>query len=609
MSNRISRRRFLRNAAGSITVASTLPLAACSSSDDDDGDHIVDGGSTVVAFDHGVASGDPLADRVILWTRATPSRDETLTLQWEVAGDEGFSQIVRSGEVQTDDMRDYTAKVDVNGLGVATTYWYRFRHGETVSATGRTRTLPTGAVSQVKLAVFSCANFPAGYFHVYAEAARRGDIDAAVHLGDYIYEYSREGYASEQAAALGRLAEPVNEIVSLADYRQRHAQYRSDPDLQALHAAMPMIAVWDDHEVTNDTWLNGAENHQPDTEGDFELRKAAAIRAYHEWLPTREQSPLNKIYRRFDFGDLLSLHMLDTRIIARDEQLSYGSYLPALVTNPDPAAGLNNFLAAFGGDVTALDRELLGRDQTRWVTAGMADSTAKWQVLGQQVLMAPVQLPLPILLGLLSAAGQLGSFVPPPELAITPAQYVSLLQRQAMGDTLTLPEQQILAMPCLPYNLDSWDGYWMARETILAAARDFDRNLVVLAGDTHNAWASELRDTAGVAVGVELATSSVSSPGFEEYLAGAGTPEELATLVTGLANLNNLGSGNASAGSLKYADTSRRGYMVVTATHDEVRADWHYVHTVKDENYTSTLGHSLRTLPGSANRKLVPVSS
>lgn len=601
MANRISRRRFLRNAAGSLTVASTLTLAACGSSDDDDD-------RPKVSFDHGVASGDPMADRVILWTRATPERDATLTVQWEVAEDEAFSRIVASGEATTDSMRDYTVKVDAQGLQAATAYWYRFAHGETLSPVGRTRTLPTGAVAQVRLAVFSCSNFPAGYFHVYAEAAKRGDLDAAVHLGDYIYEYGREGYASGQAADMQREVLPDREIITLADYRQRYALYRGDPDLQALHAAMPMIAVWDDHEVTDNTWKDGAANHQPDSEADFELRKAAAIRAYHEWLPTREQQPLNQVFRRFDFGDLLSLHMLDTRVLARDRQLALEAYLPELLGNPDPQAGLEQFIARFGADVSAADRQLLGAPQVEWLRAGLAESRATWQVLGQQVLMTPVQLPLPVLLGMLSAAGRLGDVKVPAHLLASPAQYVNLLQRQAAGDpTLTESEQALLALPCLPYNLDSWDGYWAARESVLAAARDLDRNLVVLAGDTHNAWAGELRDMAGTPVGVEFATSSVSSPGFEEYLAGAGTPAELAALVTGLTNLNNLPPiGRNWAGSLKYAETSLRGYMVLTATHEAVRADWHYVDTVKQPQYTATLGHGLRCLPGQGNRKLLP---
>ena len=612
MSHPTSRRRFLRGAAGSLTVASTLPLAACSNSDDSDDDGLFAPERLQVRFDLGVASGDPLADRVILWTRATPSRNETLTLRWDVATDAGFATIVRSGEVRTDDLRDHTAKVDVDGLAAGTAYWYRFTHEQTVSPAGRTRTLPVGALAQLKMAVFSCANFPAGYFHVYAEAARRDDLDVALHLGDYIYEYGRTddsgapAYASEQAAELGREAEPVHEIVSLADYRRRYALYRSDPDLQALHAALPMIAVWDDHEVTNDAWEDGAENYQPDTEGPYDLRKAAAIRAYHEWLPTREQDPLNVIYRRFAFGDLLTLHMLDTRILAREEQLSYTDYLPTIFGHPGGlSAGVTQFLNDFATDVGRPGRQLLGTAQTDWLQAGLAESDATWQVLGQQVLMAPVQLPLPVLIGMLQAAGQLGSAPLPEGLAVTPAQYIALAQ--ADPASLTPEQRLILSLPCLPYNLDSWDGYWAAREAVLASARATDSNLVVLAGDTHNAWASDLRTLDGSAVGVELATASVSSPGFEEYLAGAGTPQELSQLVRMLSNLNTLPAANRWAGSLKYADTSQRGYMVVTYTQSEVRADWHYVATVKAEQYTASLGHSMMSLPGEANRRLVAV--
>src|SRR5690606_14117434 len=182
-----------------------------------------------------------------------------------------------SGEATTDSMRDYTVKVDAQGLQAATAYWYRFAHGETLSPVERTRTLPTGAVAQVRLAVFSCANFPAGYFHVYAEAAKRGDLDAAGHLGDYVYEYGRGGDASGQAADMQGEGLPDREIITRADHRPRHALGRRDAHPQALHAAMPMIAVWDDHEVTDNTWKDGAANPQPDSEADFELRKAAAI--------------------------------------------------------------------------------------------------------------------------------------------------------------------------------------------------------------------------------------------------------------------------------------------------------------------------------------------
>lgn len=599
MTDTLPRRRFLRGVAlGGAGAASTLALAACGGGDDD---HPVD-----VSFTHGVASGDPLADRVVIWTRAVPATGGDVDIKWELATDEAFKNVAKSGSASARADQDYTVKIDVAGLAAGTAYWYRFKHEDKVSGVGHTRTLPTGPVRQVKLVVFSCSNYPAGYFHVYAEAARRGDLDAAVHLGDYIYEYGRDGYASEQAQAMGRPSEPANEIVSLADYRRRYAQYRSDPDLQAVHAALPFIAVWDDHEIANDTWENGAENHQPDTEGDFALRKAAAVRAYHEWLPTRPQSAPNVIYRSFDFGDLLSLHMLDTRVLARAKQLSYTSYFGALLGNPDPAAGLAQFAAAFTADVAAPGRQLMGQAQTAWLRDRLAASNATWQVLGQQVLMAPVHLPMPVLLGLLAATGQLGDVEIPAQFAMDPAAYARLAARQQAGDpTLTTQERAILAMPCIPYNLDSWDGYWAARETVLGMARQLNKNLVVLAGDTHNAWASDLRDKDGAAIGVEFAASSVTSPGFEEYLGDGVPPAQLAALLTGLANLSTLPAGNKWAGSLKYADTSLRGYMVLTVTPERIRADWQYVDTVHARAYRASLGKSLATLPGAGNRKLV----
>lgn len=599
MTESLSRRRFLRNvAAGTASVSATVGLAACGGGSDDD---------VVVAFNHGVASGDPLSDRVIIWTRVTPDSDRTVSVKWELATSSNFSTIIKSGSVETSSSRDFTVKVDVTGLTPATVYHYRFVRDGVVSPTGRTKTLPVGDVSQVRFAVVSCSNYPAGYFHVYGEIAKRSDLDAVIHLGDYIYEYQADGYASGNAAKLGRVSDPLNEIVALSDYRRRYAQYRTDLDLQKAHASAAFIAVWDDHEITNDTWRDGAENHQPETEGDFELRKAAAVRAYHEWLPTREQSPLNRIYRSFDFGNLLSLHMMDTRVIARDEQLEYATYFPALLGNPDPAAGLQAFLAAFAADVGKAERQLIGAEQTAWLQQKLAASKATWQVLGQQVLMGSMQFPMPVLIGLLASAGQLGPIAIPPQLQISPAAYLTLLGKRAAGLPLTSAEQATLAMPSIPYNLDAWDGYWASRETIYAIARQLDKNLVVLAGDTHNAWSSDLKDRAGNPVGVEFATSSVTSPGFEEYLGAGFAPDQLAFALTSLANLNTVASQSRLAGSLKYAETSLRGYMVVTATPAQVRSDWHVVDTVVEKTYSARLNKSLATLPGAGNRQLVEV--
>ena len=553
------RRRFVRQMAWGATALGTLPLAACGGSDDPE-----------VRFVHGVASGDPLSDRVILWTRVTPAAGALadIPVQWELASDAAFTTVVAKGQATATAARDFTVKIDASGLKPATAYHYRFSAYAAKSPAGRTRTLPTGSVAQVRLAVFSCANYPAGYFNVYAEAARRSDLDATVHLGDYLYEYARGGYASANAEQLGRLVQPAGEILSLADYRLRHAQYRTDPDLQALHAVAPMIAIWDDHEITNDTWANGAENHQSATEGSFAARKAAAMQAYHEWMPTRNAQP-ELIYRSFHFGDLVALHMLDTRAVGRDEQLDYNNYITA--TGID-AAG---FTAAVGNPA----RQLLGSTQTQWLQQQMAASSATWQVLGQQVLMGRMNVPAPLLLNFNN-----------PATGVSLSQYSAIAAKaQTAPATLTATEQAILAQPSIPYNLDAWDGYQAARETVLGTARSLGKNLVVLSGDTHNAWANELADMNGNAVGVEFATSSVSSPGFEAYL-----PKENPAMLAG--------AFQQLIKTLKYCDTARRGYMLLTATATECRADWVYVNTIASRNYTASTDKSLKVLAGASGR-------
>lgn len=552
------RREFIRGVSLGAVVIGTTGLGACG-----------DGGPDA-HFDHGVASGDPMGDRVMLWTRVSVSDSSDVNVRWEVASDANFATVVASGTATAGASRDHTVKVDATGLKAGSGYWYRFQALGTTSPVGRTRTAPSSA-AQVKLAVFSCTNYPTGYFNAYAEAAKRDDLDAAVHLGDYLYEYGRGGYASNNAATLKREVLPEKEILTLADYRARHAQYKTDPDLQALHARVPMIAVWDDHEVTNDTWANGAENHQPDTEGSFAARKAAAIQAYHEWMPTRVAAP-GQIYRSFNFGQLVSLHMLDTRVVGRDEQLDYSQYFTA--------AGLD--AARFTTDMSNPQRQLLGAEQTAWLGQQMAASSATWQVLGQQVLMGRMNIPAPILVDSIQ-----------PGSGISVSGYAAIVAKaQTAPATLTPTERGILAQPSIPYNLDAWDGYVVARETVLGTARALNKNLVVLAGDTHNAWASDLLDYQGNQVGVEFATTSVTSPGFEAYLPNE-NPTALAASLTAL------------IGPLQYCDTARRGFMLLTATSAECRADWFYVSTIQSRTYTAVTDKALKVLPGAGNRKIV----
>lgn len=549
--------------------AAGATLSACGSTAADLAD---DGGE--VRFLHGVASGDPLADRVILWTRVTPPASQDgadLPVQWILASDEAMRQVVASGTETTGAGQDYTVKVDATGLLAGHVYHYRFSCAGIKSPQGRTRTLPPADVKQVTLAVFSCSNYPAGYFNVYAAAAQQGGFDVALHIGDYIYEYDARGYASANSVALGRVSEPRETLLALDDYRRRYAQYRSDADLQALHAAVPFIVVWDDHELADDTWRDSAVDHLPSRHGPFSVRKAAAIRAYHEWLPIRLPDPARPdlVYRSFDFGKLLSLHMLDTRLIGRDQQLMLASYYDHQ----------RRFDAAkFRADLDAPQRQMLGTEQLAWLERQVTASTARWQVLGQQVLMARMEFPLPVVMGQLSRAA-----------------YVALKQRDS--DTLneqplTEQERAWLAAPTLPCYMDSWDGYPQERERVLALMRGQRKNLVVLAGDTHNAWASDLHDAGGAQVGVEFATASVSSPGLEGAYPKR-DPGDVARMMEQL------------IGPLYYAQTSKRGYMVITVTMDEARVDWRFVDTVHSRQFSALTERSLRTLAGPAGRKIV----
>ena len=580
MNRTVTRRDFLAMSAKGVGVAViSYGLMGCSDSNDDN--------SVPAQFLHGIASGDPAVDAVILWTRVTPESEGDVKVSWQVASDAAFSQLVTTGETVTNASRDYTVKIDARGLRAGQTYFYRFMTGDKTSVVGKTRTLPEGDVSSVKLAVMSCANFPAGYFNVYELAAAQDDLDAVVHLGDYIYEYARGGYASEHAAELGREVLPANELLTLSDYRTRHGQYHTDASLQKLHAKVPFITVWDDHEVANDTWRDSAENHN-EGEGDFAVRKEAALQAYFEWLPIRPWREGNheEIYRSFSYGNLVDLHMLDTRVLARDKQLDYADYM-------DPTTGSfagERFLA----DVTSTTRTMLGLTQLLWLQGTLLQATGKWQVLGQQILMGKMSLPAAIAtqqmsipqFAMLGALAKLAARAAANDPTLTAQELQYLQANQAL---LTPEVIGLLQLPAIPYNLDAWDGYAYEREVILGTAKSKNLNLVVIAGDTHNAWANELKDVQGDTVGVEFATSSVSSPGLEYYL---NLPaEQIPATEAAIVEL---------VPDLKYANLKDRGFMTLTFTADEVRSDWHYVDTIlsKDFQVATARGYSAKTKVG-----------
>lgn len=561
MSEKISRRELIQKSLFGFGALS-LPVAFTGCNDGSD----EEGSETQADFLHGVASGDPLQDKVILWTRLTPvDFSAPLKVTWEIATDDQFKQNLKTGTVQTTKTDDFTVKVDAIGLQAGTTYYYRFRFGSKVSPVGQTKTLPV-TTNKVSFAVCSCSNYPAGYFYVYREMAKQ-NVDVVIHLGDYIYEYGADGYATEDAAKLGRTLPSDNnkEIIKLDDYRKRYALYRQDKDLQAVHQRHPFIVIWDDHELANDTWRDGAENHQ-DNEGSFSDRKLAALQAYFEWMPIRPVSNTDhlNIYRQFNFGSLVQLTMLDTRIIARDKQLEYTDYITS--------SGLD--AQKFQADLTDPKRTLMGYTQRDWLVDKLKQSTATWNVIGQQVLMSKMWIPAE----LLASLGQITSGGTSPDtLAKMTAQItelVTLKLRLEQGDPTLTVQEKARVTTLVPYNLDAWDGYYAEREFLYTKLAEFNKKIIVLAGDTHNAWASYLYSQKGEYAGVELATSSVSSPGLEKYLSiPLAQLQQFEFAFTTLID------------ELAYCNLNQRGYLMVTLDDKQVQSDWIFVDSIKNAEY------------------------
>ncbi|MBA3050121.1 MAG: alkaline phosphatase D family protein [Alphaproteobacteria bacterium] len=508
--------------------------------------------SSAAAFVHGVASGDPQQDGVVIWTRVTPA-DPTVRavrVDWSVWRDGDAAASVASGTVETGPERDFTVKVPVTGLQPGVEYRFAFSAGETSSPQGRTRTLPAGPTPEVVLAVASCQLFPGGLFNAWDAVSKLERVDAVVHLGDYIYEYGAEpdAYGMASGAPLGRIPQPAHEIVSLADYRTRHAQYKSDPDLQAAHARAPFICVWDDHELANDAWTGGAENHTPATEGAWATRKAAALKAYFEWMPIREPAAgltPDAIQRSFDFGDLASLLMVETRLLARGEQLSYEADMPVADGRPD--------LAAFQARRNDPARDLLGDGQRDWIQSTLQASRASgkpWQIVGNQVVMARVQGPdITTMANPLQVAGLLASL--PAAVRDQVRQSIELFK---LG---------------VPFNLDSWDGYPAGRERLYAAFAEAGVQPIVLAGDSHAYWVNDLKDAAGARRGVEFGTSAISSP-------SPGDAVPRLPLGAALMQAND---------EVVFCDQSAKGYVLLTLTPDQAKAELRTVSTLFAKPY------------------------
>lgn len=509
-----------------------------------------------VNFIHGVASGDPLPDSVIIWTRVTPDAafpEVAVPVSFGVFEDEALEKPVKYGQGYALPERDFTVKVNLTGLEANREYYYRFSakvtSGDVGSPVGRTKTTAASGEAPVKFAVISCSNYPFGHFHVYREVANAAGLDAVIHLGDYIYEYGVDGYGGTVGQTIDRNHEPPLEIITLDDYRTRHAQYKTDANLQAAHAAAPWICTWDDHESTNNSYRSGAENHNPEqNEGNWSDRKQVAVQAYLEWMPVRDPEvgkAREALYRRFDFGDVASVMCLETRLTGRSDEISWFTEIGGLESSEVPFAATNAMIK-----VQNPERTMLGAAQETWLDGELKDSTEKgkaWQVLANQIIMARVRSP------------NLSQTLTDEQKAAQDVGYIQQL----------IPFSQL----GLPWNLDAWDGFPAARDRLYESAKEAGARLVTLTGDTHTAWANTLVDEDDEQRGVEFGCTSVTSPGLGTYI------KEVPDLGTQFADAND---------EVDFYDPFGSGWTLVTLTKDEARADYKKVTDVTAETYTAS---------------------
>ncbi len=462
-------------------------------------------------FYHGVASGDPLPDRIILWTRIT-TQNASETVGWEISTDVSFSTIVNSGSVTTDATKDFTVKVDATGLQPNTWYYYRFSGQGKHSLVGRTKTAPVSGVENLRFAVVSCSQLPNGYFHAYRDIINKNEVDAVLHLGDYLYEYKDD---SSIPGDTTRRTEPYAEIITLADYRMRHSQYKLDADLREVHRQFPFVTVWDSHETANDTWSGGAGNHTEGAEGTWQNRKTYSRKAYFEWMPIRETAPGNDtiIHRTLHYGNLADLIMIDTRVEGRDEQIP-GQLIS--LTNPTLQ------------DTT---RTILGVSQRNWLNNQLNTSTAKWKIIGNQVMVAPLIV---------------------------------------FGSSIANPDQ--------------WDGYPHDRQVVFDNILNNNvNNVVFLTGDIHTSWSNDLpydrstynSSTGAGSVAVEFIATSVTS--------GSGSFPVSSSVVQ---NMNP---------HIKYVDFVKRGYLLLDLNQNRTQGDHIYVSDITLPEFTSQVGASWYT--------------
>lgn len=505
-------------------------------------------------FAHGVASGDPDQSSVVIWTRVSGSTGVVNT-RWRLASDDSFSDILASGEVNTNQSRDYTVKVVVEGLEPGQRYFYDFESGGESSPVGHTKTLPVGHVENLVLAVVTCSNYAFGHFNAYEVVAQDPSVELVVHLGDYIYEHGVDGFGGEVGARIGRAHDPSHETLTLEDYRRRHAQYKTDPSSQLMHAQKPMIVIWDDHESANNPWMNGAENHDP-SEGDWATRRRESLQAYYEWLPIRE--PVNgaereEYWRHYKFGNLASLITIEGRHTGRGKQISYSDYLPIL----EDAEQAKSFKKSVLDDPS---RNMLSDEMEAFLAVELEESVnAKrcWRLIGNQCVIAKAiapKLDQPFFQELRKNLGEAA---------------ISKLDSLTRFGELELPD-----------DIDIWEGYPAARERFYDLAKTAGASdLLVLSGDSHSFWANQLFDENDGAMGVELGATGITSP-----------RSILALGEEGMKRYDELNAAHNK--EIVWSDGRHRGFIKLSIDHEKAHAEFIAVSNVEARQYTSQLVRS-----------------
>ncbi len=505
-------------------------------------------------FYHGVASGDPLPDGVIIWTRVTPDApNETITVEWQMATDTGIAAVVKSGTITTDSTKDFTVKVDVSGLSPATTYYYVFKAKGIYSTIGRARTAPMGNASHLRFGVVSCNNYEAGFFNSFNSLSVRNDIDAVIHLGDYIYEYAAKQYGDSTTS---RFVQPENEAVTEADYRTRYSMYRLDADLQRAHQQHTFISIWDDHESANDSYKDGAQNHQTG-EGDWQTRRAISRKVYFEWMPIRNDVD-NKVYRTIKYGDMADLILLDARLEGRTKP-------PANFDDPDIP-----------------QRAMLGTAQYQWFINELKTSSAKWKVVGNQVLFSDLNVGF-------SARNSQGFPSPSDINAIREVERVFI---------------------------NTWESYPTERDAIIDTIEQGGiKNVVILTGDSHMSWAFDvtkqpaiypnpqannyaspsptyIASTGQGSVAVEFCVPSISSANMDERV-GVPVAAQFEQWVSNPISFLNNSHYNPH---LKYADVDRHGYFILDLKDDTAQAGYYYADKINTPTTVENFGKTALTV-------------